>query len=956
MKYLIIAILLLFPASFISRAQYYDTGEDPASVKWLQIKTVRYTLIYPESFGNEAFSYARSLDSSFAKLSAFYPVYKTNYPIVIHNYTTFSNGYVAWAPRRMEIYPTPEQNSIPLDPVEQLTTHEMTHIMQMYSLRKGFSGFLRVALGEQATALASALVPLWVMEGNAVLAESALTPGGRGRAPYFQKQMKAIVTERQKMYSYDNMLLGSFRNHIPDHYQYGYQMAAWGYANWGQKLWNNALDYTSRYPFTIYPVSLSNLKTAGLSNASLYSQTFDTLKTIWSKEISAGTPAQKNIINPFKGKEYINYYSPVVVGTDSIVAIKTSLFNPPSFMLLNVNNGTEERIHVPGNIYPWFLSGSAGKIVWVEQVPDPRWNNRDYSVIKIKNLRSGEITHLSRNSRYLSASLSRDGRFVAASENSVENRNRLVIIDAFNGEVLNTIDPPGNTYLQRPQWSDEGDRITAITLSPEGEGIISYSLDPGLWKTLIVPGRNDLQSSFLRNDTLFFVSSYSGTDNIYLITPEGKTMMVTDSRFGAYDLFASKDRIYFSDYSSSGFNISSANISEVSEIRDPDLQKNSFLINRFDTLSNRKVNLPETEYNPEPYKKWKHPFRFHSWMPFYADIEQFQTDPTDISPGIQFLSQNTLSTLITSVGYEYADNTHQFHTKITWKGWFPVIESGIDYGADPLIYKSGNQVGNPETVMPGLTFNNSISVPLSFSSGRFSQYLRPSFSASYQNNYVYLQETGTYDYGQTQMTARLYFSNQHQSAMRDIYPRWAQVFDLSGTFFPADKSIYGPLNAIKTSFYFPGFFRNHGLRLRAEADKQEPEKLLLYNRASFPRGYKDIISLNLRFVSADYVMPLFYPDLNIPGMFFLKRIRTGFFYDYAKGTGNQYYKEKVYHDYTETFRSFGTEVLADFHLLRIPFMISAGVQAAWKELNEAPVTQFLFRIDVYGIRLGQRRL
>jgi len=78
---------------------------------------------------------------------------------------------------------TPEQNSIPLDPVEQLTTHgDDSYYADVFS-QKRVLRILRVALGEQQPALASALVPLWVMEGNAVLAESALTPGGRGRAP-----------------------------------------------------------------------------------------------------------------------------------------------------------------------------------------------------------------------------------------------------------------------------------------------------------------------------------------------------------------------------------------------------------------------------------------------------------------------------------------------------------------------------------------------------------------------------------------------------------------------------------------------------------------------------------------------------------------------------------------------------------------------------------------------------
>jgi hypothetical protein len=460
----------------------------------------------------------------------------------------------------------------------------------------------------------------------------------------------------------------------------------------------------------------------------------------------------------------------------------------------------------------------------------------------------------------------------------------------------------------------------------------------------------------MKNDTLYYVSSWSGTDNIFLVTPDGKKKMVTNSRYGAYDLLVGDNNIYYSDYSSSGYNITATKTDNITEIENIAQDKESFLINRFDTLDKRKISVPANDYNPVPYRKWQHPFRFHSWMPFYADIEQIQSDPTNITPGITFLSQNTLSTVITTVGYEYADNMHQLHTKLTWKGWLPVIESAVDYGASPLIYKTGNQVADPETIQPGLRFTNSISIPFSFSSGRFSQNLWTTLSASYQNNYVYLRETGTYDYGQTQMTARLYFLNQYQTAMRDIYPRWAQVFDLSSTFYPADKAIYGSLNTVKTSFYFPGFIRNHGIRFRAEAEKQDAQKLLMYNRVSFPRGYSDIISLELKFLSVDYVMPLLYPDLNVPGMLFLKRIRAGLFYDYGSGTGNQYYKERVYHNYNEKFRSFGTEVLADFHLLRIPFMISAGLQSAWKNLNEAPVNQFLFRIDVYGFRLGGRKI
>jgi hypothetical protein len=207
-------------------------------------------------------------------------------------------------------------------------------------------------------------------------------------------------------------------------------------------------------------------------------------------------------------------------------------------------------------------------------------------------------------------------------------------------------------------------------------------------------------------------------------------------------------------------------------------------------------------------------------------------------------------------------------------------------------------------------------------------------------------------------TERIYLSNFHRSAIRDIYPRWGQVIDYSFSSFPDDKPIYGTLSTLRTSFYFPGLFKNHSIKLRYQNEVQEPAKLLLMNRTDLPRGWFNIISLDYNFYSADYVMPLFYPDLNIPGIVFLKRIRGGLFYDYATGDGNYYLDRDNdrFHDKKETFRSFGTELLADFHVLRIPFLISAGVQASWKDMGQTPSLQGLFRIDIYGFKVGRQRL
>ncbi|MBA4322199.1 MAG: hypothetical protein C0408_05215, partial [Odoribacter sp.] len=509
----------------------------------------------------------------------------------------------------------------------------------------------------------------------------------------------------------------------------------------------------------------------------------------------------------------------------------------------------------------------------------------------------------------------------------------------------------------RPIWSQTGSDISIIFLSAAGEGIMSYSVENQEWNTLLNPGRNDLQSAILRNDSLFFVSSSSGTDNIYVLAPDKSISKLTNSRFGAYDPYPAGGKIIFSDYSSSGYNICNVSLKESAAFSVNGTKDPSFLINRFDTIKIKDTDKSLTGYQPQAYRKLGHLFRFHSWMPFYADIEQIQADPTAVRPGFTLMSQNQLSTVISSIGYEYsAEKTHIFHSRITLKGWYPVIESQIDYGGNPVIIKTKAGDPDPSVTSPSLRFTNTIYLPLTFSSGKFSQYFQPSLSSSYFNRYIYMPDRGTYDYGQTLVTGRVYFSNYHRSALRDIYPKWAQVFDYFYTFYPSDKVLYGSISTFKTAFYFPGFIRNHGIKIRIENEVQKPEKYILHNRASFPRSYTNIISQNLKFYSVDYTMPLLYPDLNIPGVLFIPRIRSAFFYDYANGTKNQYLYPSQFHNYTETFKSFGATFMTDFYILRIPFMISAGVQTTWKTLNDAPSFELLFNIDVFGMKIGRNKL
>ena len=152
-------------------------------------------------------------------------------------------------------------------------------------------------------------------------------------------------------------------------------------------------------------------------------------------------------------------------------------------------------------------------------------------------------------------------------------------------------------------------------------------------------------------------------------------------------------------------------------------------------------------------------------------------------------------------------------------------------------------------------------------------------------------------------------TDQHSAISTRGGPR---LLDLSYTFAPFDKLLYGNEIGLKTAFYFPGFLPNNSIRIRFEIEKQKFERFLTSNRIHFPRSYSNILSGRLDFYSVDYSLPLLYPDLNISSFLYLTRIRAGLFYDYARGTDNFYltipngnipYTEIKG---TETFRSFGT--------------------------------------------------
>jgi hypothetical protein len=949
--------MLLLSLLTVARAgaQYYDTGQDPASLRWRQIHTPHFRLIYPEDFEAGAKDYAQLLEQSYNSLSSLYPDGKTKIPVIIHNHSMSSNGYVSWAPRRMELYPLPGQDNLPMLPAEQLAVHETAHVLQLSSLnRKGPARVLRYLIGEQAVGLSALEIPMWAFEGDAVYAETVTGLSGRGRSNAFTQRARALAVSEPGIYSYDKMLSGSYRHFTPDHYVFGYLMMN-HLRSIDSSAWTKAVRrVSSGYPFN--PVNNSLKRTTDMTKRILYDSTFALLERTWKEHDLMGY-REYPALSLNEKRDYVSHYTPHRSIDGKIVSLRTSLSDPSRFVITDTNGGTEHVLTTTGYIYPYIFSYSDSTLVWSEQHPDIRWDNRDYSVIKRMDIGGGPVKQLTHRTRYTAPDLSPDGKTIVTVSTTTELRCSLVFLDALTGEVLMDVVPPDNLILQRPAWSSDGRAVTVVTLNGDGEGIRTYRPTGKRWTLNMRESVTDIIQAELHNDTLYYLAQGDGSDNIYRLTGDSVVTRVTASRFGISGFSVSGEEILFSDYTADGFVMASenlrANVGPAEKLTHEVFPEVAPMPAAMDEEPLQM--LPDLE--SKPYRKTAHLFNFHSWFPFYGDIDEIQTDPTAISPGLTLMSQNHLSTLVSTVGYEYSGGNHYFRSGIKWSGWHPVINAEISYGGDQVVSKDTVTRPGPGELTGDLHLNVSIYDQLWFAYGRFRQLLMPAVYLDYRNKYTWISGDNSYDRDMVYLTGRLYFSNTFRTAYRDINPRWGQVIDLRITAAPWDRDLYRSMRFVRSTFFLPGVASNHSLALRAGYENQSPSRKLIFNNAvAWPRGFeRSLVAEKLLSLSADYTMPLFYPDLAAGSLLYLKRIRGSVYFDYSRAKGIYDYNAGVFNPNPADFSSMGTELLADFYVLRFPFEISAGAGAGYIPGESRFFVKGVFSVNIYGTVLGRER-
>jgi hypothetical protein len=471
------------------RAQFYNRGEDPGYLKWRQIRTGHFRVIYPDDFQEEAQRLTGILEQTYQPNAAGLDHRPARIPVILHNQSVRSNGFVAWAPKRMELVTTPSARTYPQDWLEQLALHEFRHVVQVDKLRQGFTRGLSYLIGQMGTGAVAGMMPFWFLEGDAVDAETRLSYTGRGRQPSFEMEIKAILAEVPGLYAYEKAVMGSYKDHIPSHYQYGYQMVTHARDQYQDDFWGKMIDYTARHPYTLYPFYFGLRKYGHSSKTGLYRDTFEALRSAWASHDSLGRQAVQ--LNRRSTKHFTGYRFPRYINDSVVFAEKSGIDQINEFIMID-REGNEKRLHRPGFYDAVNISVRGGRIVWTEIIPDVRWARRSYSVIKVFDMAAGTERILTPGGRYFAPDLSPDASQVVAIESDLQNQYFLVIMDVKNGGVLQRIPSPRNEYLQYPVWSADQKGIYMTALGKAGKKIIHYDLDGAVWKTLFDAGYRDI--------------------------------------------------------------------------------------------------------------------------------------------------------------------------------------------------------------------------------------------------------------------------------------------------------------------------------------------------------------------------------------------------------------------------------------------------------------------------------
>lgn len=950
-------LLLLIGWTPSLTAQYVVNGSDPANTRWSQLSSPNYCLIYPEEIDSLARSYLSLLEEARAGVMDPLLIQPKPIPVILHPYNCYSNGMVTWAPKRMELYSTPPTNGYPENWERQLAIHESRHVGQCSHYEQGLWKTLSYILGEQTTGIGLAIyVPGWFLEGDAVVAETALSPiqSGRGRNAEFSQYLRAAYLNedyrRWKQYN-----LGSFRHYTPNKYVIGYYQSAFS-----TQLTNdvhepghflkNMVDNWYRFSL-IFP-----------DNEAIFRQSQRWLTDYWrSEQEKRGPITDPELLPTPKNRYYTDYRYPTPIPSGKhqgkVAVLKSGMQHSASLVALDASG--KERHLKSFSPYNGPLRLDSTFLYWSEIIPDIRWEQRSWSDLYRYDFSTGKTQRLTHRQRLFNPIPMADG--LVAIEYPVNGSSYVVWLNN-QGERIQQVEAPERGQIR--EIAALGQALYALVIVENGLGLYHWSHEQ--WHCDLAPQGQTFQEMVSDGNVLYFASDLNGVLNLYSWDPKTQELIRrTEARYGASDPHPMDSTLLYAEYTHHGYRPAqlptSRQIAEHQDPTQPAIDSLATYLSQLyqpwsDTLqfSTERYRDPEA-FPAKRYKKAAHLFRFHSWAPVYYHVDRIMSMSFErlyeiAGLGVTAYSQNSLGTALTMVGYSYHEGFHAAHAQFTYRGWWPVIELTADYNDrnrnEQIIHQvSENKYvcSNQTTSTPALDASVRAYVPINLSRGGWTRGLIPQINYKFSNDHYYLPQEPWLHYKHQVIYGLTYYQNRYipQSA---LFPRWGFGINLAYGHTLSTDQLFGHAAYAKIFAYLPGIVPTQGLKLSIAGQTQIVRKNNLFYFGSFaelPRGFHDRFPTGDYLLGTiDYAIPIYLGDINLTSLLYLKRLQVIPFVDAAWENSSKSWMS-----------SYGTDLLFDFNIVEFSIPLSAGVRYARMDQGRNPqenpnVFQFLFSVSL----------
>ncbi|HEY0175201.1 MAG TPA: hypothetical protein VGC08_02415 [Pedobacter sp.] len=920
-KNLIISILILINSILISDktyAQVFDSEQNPLSVKWRQINTSGFRIIYPIELETEAQRMAGTIPFIFPRVGGSLNIKKASIPILFQNRGVIANGFVQLAPKKSEFFTTPPQSFDSQDWLNNLAVHELRHVAQFDKLTGGRA---HPFPEEVYFAWFGASIPLWFFEGDAVSTETSLTHAGRGRQPSWIMPYRTAVLNG-KNYSYSKTNFGSEKDVEVGYYQIGYLLTSHMREQFGKFIIDSILTDIKKRPFRPYPFSGSLKKFSGKTSKQWFDLTVKKLKEDWENQART-TPSETYPSLNRQAKYETNYYLPVQLPDGKILVLKDSKADPAAFVLIDKNKKEHRLQGIGAQEQPWF-SYASGKIVWDETRYDPRFLRRSYSVICSYDLKTGKLKKLSSRSRIFSPSLSADGTRIAAVEIGLDNKVQLIVMDAQSGKIIRRLPNPENLLIQTPSFSSDGSVITYISVSEPGKALWTVD-NNGKTRKIIKETAQQLSRPVFIGPDIAFNAHYSGIDNVYSIdVNSGKISALSASKYGAFNpsKIPGTDSILFNNFNLYGYEVAKTGI------RQRNTGKNNFVY--FGAAAEKQENtgnvfskVPDTSFVSTPYKKLGNLFDFHSVVPLVED---------EYTGGLQLKSSNLLNTMDSYVGVNYESDLRRFeyNAGLSFKSLYPIFNLSYSNRPRRTFYDTagGIQRGDFRENYAALD----VEIPVSLTAEN--HYFNFTADAGTSITKRYDAENMPENYVTTitlPLQTSFTFSHSIRASIRDVAPAWAQVLRFTYLSQPFDQRLSGNLFAAEGFFYFPGIAKNH--TFLANFNYQESSGIRIYtNEINTVYGYNNIQAKSKlkNTLLLNYRFPIAFPDAEIGPFAYIRNVRGGLFCDYENlGQDTNIGQPKTY----------GFELHSNLNVMRYSPVLDIGTRFVFvnSEYHQNPI-------------------